>query len=68
MKCPLSITVKLTRQEKFIGATTDCLKAECAWWSSDIEACDPTNLSRKFDTLTRLLRSIAKELTLLRPK
>lgn len=52
MKCPL------------MYLTDDCLGKECAWWSSDIEACDPTNVSRKLDTLIAVLSQLAKELTL----
>ncbi len=61
MKCPVILTRDVQEGEVMGITAGDCLKEECAWWSSDIECCDPTNLSRKFDTLIMLLLGIANK-------
>lgn len=59
MKCPLSITGELTADKEFIGAAADCLKEECAWWSEELNQCDPTGLLPWIKRVAEALEHIA---------
>ena len=44
MKCPLLTKYFEADTEVFYHEPTDCIKEECAWWSQDLNQCDPTGL------------------------
>ena len=44
MKCPLLIMASLHLRRDIANPNTDCLKEKCAWWSTEMNQCDPTGL------------------------
>ncbi|KKL08017.1 hypothetical protein LCGC14_2580140 [marine sediment metagenome] len=61
MKCPL-LTIGLSAvAAKEAVEMEDCIKEECAWWSDDLEGCDPTGmLPHIIKIADRLMELVAK--------
>ncbi len=68
MKCPL-LNAEVRGEEKHaISTYSDCLKEECAWWDKAGVCCSVLRLPYVLDWVNASLLTIAKELTMLRPK
>lgn len=44
MKCPLREVPAFDGKGDVHFEQADCLEGECAWWSDDLDQCDPTGL------------------------
>jgi len=62
MKCPLPI-IELYQDSNSHGlAWRECDKEECAWWSEELQQCDPTGLLPYFIALGNTLSKIADKM------
>jgi len=68
MKCPLLTAAKWAVGEIVLDTESDCLQAECAWWDTTGGACAIKGIRHSLRTLCVEANTIAKELTLIRPK
>ena len=44
MKCPLREVSVYDKESVHHWEQADCLKEDCAWWSKEMNQCDPTGL------------------------
>ena len=62
MKCPLLTMVAYPITEPISHTDRDCLKEECAWWSSELNQCDPTGLLPWFYDIGGHLEELVKKM------
>lgn len=62
MKCPLLKNDLFIDGEWFSRKASDCLKEECAWWSVEMNQCDPTGLLPWFLKLMGVLQDMVDKM------
>jgi len=62
MKCPLFHSEFIRMRAPELEQSDDCLKEECAVWSTEMDQCDPTGLLPWFVKLVALLEDILDKL------
>jgi len=65
MKCPLLTDKNYGEQLERTMAKGDCLKEECAWWSDEMEQCDPTGM---LPTIIAIRNTLGKLVDKMRPE
>ena len=62
MKCPLIAIAwgNLAKNQPVIYP--DCLKEECAWWNSELEACSVVSLELELASLVEVLTAIGSKM------
>jgi hypothetical protein len=63
MKCPLFRLAQLLQRREITWNDIDCLKEECAWWSSNSQQCYLGVLTGELYSLTEVMEEIRDQLS-----
>ena len=62
MKCPLFCIGDYNLPALIEGPAFNCLKEECAWWNSELEACFVVSLELELASLVEVLTAIGSKM------
>ena len=62
MNCPLFYMMNYTQAGELGYEVGDCLKGECAWWDSELEACSIVSLELELGSLLQILTAIGDKM------
>lgn len=62
MKCPLSAKIDYMTGDTLHTTWSECLKEECAWWSSLHGWCDMNSIAQSLWELKNALRDILEKM------
>ncbi|KKL62078.1 hypothetical protein LCGC14_2188880 [marine sediment metagenome] len=68
MNCPLFKAAAIMSQNRTNSCDVSCDEGDCAWWDEAKKRCSVRMISHLLEASCLALNTIAKELTLLRPK
>ena len=66
MKCPLLMIGVIESSVELPSSEGDCLKSKCAFWDKYLKACGQANISFNLLAIGITLKTISRELTMLR--